>query len=433
MASKQHIKEAINTLCKIILHNGGTKITPEQFRLAKFDKNEVTGVMWKLLFVTVWFLKFNSFQSTVDFDSNQNQDIILWTKQELYKMGYYSRSFYNLPEDMTTGSRDILLAFGWLMSKSRLLDHLLNNCNNVFQECLPINWESLNGSFSSNSKKPRKVSMNFLDRTEESINTDQLAWVVGHLTLTCKGLFTAENQLVSLVGKIHTATQGVSTRKGHLSALEVFLLRHPKQLAKFTETTQQYNVYLENLLQFVEMQDVFWKWLGSVHESKISECDGVETWNSDESCKMCSENMEKTLLDICNLQAQIQKVLNETENQFTHASSDDLQSIWQVKLQEVNCKLRSLTFNKKPQSKQAVVRTFPELKHVDVASGGQSKPSSAEQEIDALKAKLSDLELNLTELRNEHFDIMNNVVETLEESVLIPPIGNSKYKELRNK
>ena len=438
MASKQHIKETISTLCKIIVYNGGTKITPEQFRLAKFNKNEVTGVMWKLLFETNWFLKFNTFHATADFDCNQTGDMIMWTKQELFKKGYYIKSFYDLPEDMTVGSRDILLAFGWLMSKSRLLHRFLNNCNNVFEECLPIDWESQIESCSSNSKKTEKISRNLLDRTDESMNIEQLAWMVGNLIFTCKGLFSAENQLVSLVGKIHSATDGANTPKGHLSALEVFLLRHPKELTRFSQKTQQYNIYLENLLQFVEMQDVFWKWLESVCEARISECNNVEklTWNSEKLCKICSENIDKTLLNICNVHAEIHEAINESGKQCMtkYTTSDDIQSIWQMKLQELNKKLKHLTFSEKSQSKEAKIQTFPELKHVDKASvRGKKLQSSAQQEIDALKAKISEEELKLIELRSEHFNILNNIVKTLEDSVLIPPIGNSKYKELRNK
>ena len=439
MASKQHIKETINALCKILLQNSGTKITPEQFRLAKFDKNEVAGVMWKLLFETIWFLKFNTFRTTEDFNGDQNRDMILWTKHELLERGYYIKPFYDLPEDMSFGSREILLAFGWLVSKSKLLHLFLDNCNNMFEECLPIDWESSIGS--SNSKKSEKFPNNFSNKSDEIINIDQLSWMVGNLTLIFKGLFTAENQLASLVGKVHLATEGADTPKGHLSVLEVFLLRHPKELARFMEKTRQYSTYLENLLTFVEMQDVFWRWLESIYEVKISECNDTEslTWNSKKPCRTCCEIVDERLLGICNIQAEIQRAIDENERQCTatyeQATSDELQSICQTKLQELNKKLQTLTLNEKPQSKHAEVQTFPELKHVNIASGGtkQSGQSSAQQEIDVLNVKLSELELNLIEVRNEHFDILNDLVGNLEDSVFIPPIGNCKYTELRSK
>ncbi len=435
MASKQHIKETINALCKIILHNGGTKITPEQFRLAKFDKNEVAGVMWNLLFETICFVKFNSLRTTDDFNGDQNHDMILWTKHELLKRGYYIKSFYDLPEDTSLGSREILLAFGWLVSKSKLPHQFLDNCNNAFEECLPIGWESLVGPY-PNSKKSEEISNNFLHKTEEGIEIDQLSWMVGNLKLTCKGLFTAEEQLVSLVGKLHFATQGADTPKGHLSALEVFLLRHPKELARFIEKTQQYNTYLDNLLKFIEMQDVFWKWLESVYEVKVSEHNDAErlTWNSEKTCRTCCGIMDERLSGIRNIQTEIQKTIHENER-YEQATSDDMQSICPMKLQELNKKLQSLMLDNRPESKQAEVQTFPELKLVEAACGHvkQSGQSCAQREIDVLRVELSQLELELTELRNEHFDILNDLVGDLEDSVFIPPIGNSKYTELRNK
>ena len=434
MTSKQHIKDTINALCKIILHNGGTKISPEQFRLAKFDKNEVGGVMWRLLFETIWFLKYNTFRTTKDFNGEQHRDLISWTKQELFERGYYVKSFYDLPENMSYGSREILLAFGWLISRSKLLHLFIDNCNDIFEECLPIDWESSITSQPLNSKKSEENSK----KTEESIKVDQISWIVGNLMLTCKGLFTTESQLASLVGRVHSATQGAETPKGHLSALEVFLLRRPRELARFIEKVQQHNSYLDILLQFVEMQDIFWQWLESVYEAKVGECQGAEgsTWDREEPCRKCQEISFKELSSIWDTQAEIQKTIHENKRHCSTAmqeASDDMESICQLKLQELNKKMQSLTLNQNSQCKQVgMLETFPELKHV-IGNVGHSGPSSAQQEVDVLKVKLSELELKLAELRNEHLDTLNNLVGNLEDAVFIPPIANSKYNELRNK
>ena len=441
MASKEHIKDTIKALCKIILHNGGTKISPEQFRLAKFDKNEVGGVMWKLLFETVWFQKYDTFRTTEDFNSEQHQNLISWTKRELFERGYYVKDFYDLPDDMSRGSREILLAFGWLMSRSKLIHLFIDKCNDIFEECLPTDWGALitSQSHPSSSKKSEKNSK-FSNKTDESINIDQISWMVGNLMLSWKGLFTAENQLASLVGKVHSATQGANAPKGHLSALEVFLLQHPKELARFIEKVQHYNSYLELLLQFVEMQDIFWQWLESVYEAKVLATQGAEgsTWNGREPCRSCQEISDEKLSSIWNIQVEIQEAIHESEKHGSIAKQkldalENRESICQLKLHELNKKMLCLTLNENPQSKHAgILETFPELKH-DIANVKQSQPSCAQQEIGALKVKLTQVELKLEELRNEHFDILNNLVENLEDSVFIPPIANSKYTELRNK
>ncbi|XP_028406569.1 tubulin epsilon and delta complex protein 1-like [Dendronephthya gigantea] len=440
MASKQHIKEVINALCRIILHNGGTKIAPETFRLAKFGKNEVTGVMWKLLYETVWFVKFNTFRTTEKFKDENMQDAILWTKYELYARGYYIQNFYELPNDISSGSREILLAFGWLVSKSKLLNSLLDNCNNIFEECLPTEWESLIASHKSHSEKSDKFSRNLELETDKCTDFNQLSWILGNLMLSFKGLFSAENQLASLLAKVHSATQGVATPKGHLSALEVFLLRHPKELSKFLEKTIQYNEYLGNLLTFTEMQDIFWKWLESVYEVKGLQHTGSESlmWNGERTCKKCREISERKLLSICRIQHEIQKVIDDNSKQCSisseQAASDDMETVCQIKLEELNQKLDALCLGGKTRSKQAERQTFPELKHVgNTGNVKQPEKSSAQREIEVLKVKHLELELKLMELRNEHFDILNNLAGNIEDTVLIPPIGKNKYTELRNK
>ena len=431
MASKQHIKETINALCKVILHNGGTKITPETFRLAKFDKNEATGAMWKLLFETIWYINFNTFRPDEDFNGERNREMVLWTKHEVFSRGYYVREFYLLPDDTSFGSREILLAFGWVMSKSKLLYVFLENCNNILEECLPINWESLIGP--NPSEKSCGVSKNFSNEAKTEKSWEELSWILGNLRLTLKGLYAAENQLASLVGKVHSATQGAESAKGHLSALEVSLLMRPKRLARFLEKVEQYNAYLENLVKFVDMQDVFWKWLESVCEAKISECTKEQRpeWKSKESCRMCRDTFDKELSSIVATQAEIQKVI--TGNEMSKASKRDCPDlIVQIKVQELNEKLENLTLSESLHSKQ---ETFPELQHVLPNSNvKQLEKSCAQQEIDTLRGRISELELELLELRNEHFDILNNFVGSLEDAVFIPPIGKTKeYTELRNK
>lgn len=434
MASKQHIRDTINALCKIIVYNGGTKITPEHFRLAKFNKNEVTGVMWKLLFETIWFLKFNTFKTTKDFDSDHNRDIILWTKDSLLKKGYFIKGFYDLPGDMNFGSREILLAFGWLISKFKLLQVFLDNSHGVFEECLPINWESLIRPSPLNKRKTGIDSL----LHENDISIDQLSWMVGNLMFRIKGLFTAENELVSLIGKLHVATQGADTPKGHLSALEVFLLKHPKELQKFIEKTRQYNNYLGNILTFAEMQDVFWQWLESVFDAKISESINIDrsSWQRDTPCQTCSHILEERISSISNIQAEIQVVIDKKENWYSSTCSEancgETQSICQTELQQLNDKTKSWKLSEKTQGR---FQTFPELKYGSIVSNDmrQSTKNCAQQEIDVLRVKLSELELGCEKLKSEQFEILNNLVGNLEDSVLIPPIGTSKYTELRNK
>ena len=119
MASKQNIKETINLLCKVIDHHGSTKLTPETLRVAKFDKDEATKPMWMLLFETNRFLNYGSFECVEAITEERKRDVVLCTKHEMFSRGYFAKDFFILPNDMTSGSREVLLAFGWSLARGK--------------------------------------------------------------------------------------------------------------------------------------------------------------------------------------------------------------------------------------------------------------------------------------------------------------------------
>lgn len=49
-------------------------------------------------------------------------------KTELKVKGFLSQSFHELTNDMSDGSRELLLAFGWLMSRSQLVVKFTEQC-----------------------------------------------------------------------------------------------------------------------------------------------------------------------------------------------------------------------------------------------------------------------------------------------------------------
>lgn len=63
---------------------------------------------------------------------------VAYTKKSLQKKGYYSVEFSNLPHDMSTGSRELLLTLGWLLSTQRLLDKVLETSVSPLEMALPI-------------------------------------------------------------------------------------------------------------------------------------------------------------------------------------------------------------------------------------------------------------------------------------------------------
>ena len=51
-----------------------------------------------------------------------------YVKRELMRRGYNSLHFACLPNDMVDGSRELLLAFGWLMVSEKIIDKFMISC-----------------------------------------------------------------------------------------------------------------------------------------------------------------------------------------------------------------------------------------------------------------------------------------------------------------
>ena len=62
------------------------------------------------------------------------EEQVVYVKQELQGKGYYSREFSRLPNDMSCGSRELLLALAWLLCSERVIDKFMENCASPIEE-----------------------------------------------------------------------------------------------------------------------------------------------------------------------------------------------------------------------------------------------------------------------------------------------------------
>lgn len=53
---------------------------------------------------------------------------MIYVKRELQTRGFYSKEFASLPADMSSGSREVLLALGWLLCKENIMARFIKNC-----------------------------------------------------------------------------------------------------------------------------------------------------------------------------------------------------------------------------------------------------------------------------------------------------------------
>lgn len=54
------------------------------------------------------------------------EELVAYTKRVMQDHGYLCEDFSKLPDDMTKGSREVLLAVGWLISTKNVIDRLID-------------------------------------------------------------------------------------------------------------------------------------------------------------------------------------------------------------------------------------------------------------------------------------------------------------------
>ena len=61
-------------------------------------------------------------------------ELFVYVKMELQKRGFFLREFATLPRDLSTGSREMLLAFGWLMCKENIMQKFMQTCTSPLDD-----------------------------------------------------------------------------------------------------------------------------------------------------------------------------------------------------------------------------------------------------------------------------------------------------------
>ena len=70
----------------------------------------------------------------VTFCCSFTEEQVVFVKQELQERGFYSRQFSQLPNDMSGGSRELLLALAWLLCTEKVIDKFMENCTSPVEE-----------------------------------------------------------------------------------------------------------------------------------------------------------------------------------------------------------------------------------------------------------------------------------------------------------
>ncbi|CAH1791815.1 unnamed protein product [Owenia fusiformis] len=324
-----NIRETIELLTRVLKDNGTRKIKAEVFRLAKFDNEAAVEPLWIMLFELTYFCKFHIIddvcvKAVTELSTNE---LVIYVKKEMQKTGFYSRDFASLPNDMTKGARELLLAFGWLVCKENIMDKFMENCSSPVADDLY--------TAKDDEGTPRPVSHNPAHPADK---VKYLLWLNGKLRMTLRNLFAMQKQNAVLTHKVHESTYGTSLSPDmkHLSALEVYMLRHPELLKKNLQLLEKDNERLRNLLVWKEVEDTFWRWMESVLDIKLQESSKLAEavgFNQDTSC---TSSVTYELLD------EPAAVLQESHNKLRDAIYKyesiigNLENLWAIKSSEVS-------------------------------------------------------------------------------------------------
>lgn len=329
------IRETIESLCVVLKYNGIAEITAETFRLAKFDNQETTKAMWFTLKNLILWLEVMKDGMTVDFNgengivSEELPGLVRYCKHGMFSIGYRVRSFFALPENMENGSREILLGIGWLMAKEKLIKKFATRAKKITSEDLPFKESSctgiphiensliLTGHSKATNEKERLLRL-----------IEGIISLKGKLNATLRSLLAAKNEYSCVLNRIHRATlpfpQKLSSSSSHLSAIDVYLLYHEKELIRHQESLEYENIYLRCLIFLMDKESSFWKWMESTLDAKIK--DNEENPEEDEiqepwTLSNVDYKPSKDIQGIKTQQVEFSKLLQKQESSYFDVST----------------------------------------------------------------------------------------------------------------
>ena len=262
------IRKVIELLCRMLDENGVCSVKAETLRKAKFNDVEVVPVLWKLVYSVLCYSNGIALPTT-----EIGIEDIDFTKTKLIEKQYFSNEMLNLPPDMSCGSRELLLAFGWIFCNDQLICRLIHARTNVFED----SDENLLSAFGIANDIPdahqNKLQSLESDASDPYIKIKQLLILNNKLRLNLCNLYSFQREFYTLKHKIYEATfkDASEPNRNYLSVLELQLLKSPDKLKKYLDLLEKDNRCLENLLKWKDCQEVFWKWMGSVLDLKISQ------------------------------------------------------------------------------------------------------------------------------------------------------------------
>ncbi|XP_060789543.1 tubulin epsilon and delta complex protein 1 isoform X2 [Neoarius graeffei] len=246
------VKEVITVLCKCLSVLDVESVPPaEVFRRAKFNKIEAVQDLWCLL-RSLLMKGFELDCACSELTKRSTSDTqFCFVKSALWHSGYGAWWVVGpwACENGEIGSRDLLLAFSWLIASGNLLEALL-------QERL-LHLDILS-SAAGGLLEELELDLNEYGRKD----VRRLQWQYGKLKLQWRSLLTAQQEQAKLIEKVCSHMSSPSTC--YPSAAHVPHLTGSTALEKDLKRIQSLNGILEAYLEWKNVEPMFWCWMDSV-------------------------------------------------------------------------------------------------------------------------------------------------------------------------
>ena len=226
-------------------------------------------------------------------DTNLSQIASLVIRKYLLSLGYNHVEFYRIP--LNSGSRELLMAFGWLLHKSRLIEKLYAyheemasaiwiplRANKAFavrgvvdeSESIEAEMAEIMNDLSQVAQGQKATSRHQSNGAMMKIfdeGLQKLAWTRGRLQAKWKSALTSQTAYLKLAHRLHKSTltqqqssQTSANKPPHLNIHELFLLRYREQLSSYLKQMEHHVSCLQRLIQWQLYEPVFWQWMESV-------------------------------------------------------------------------------------------------------------------------------------------------------------------------
>nr|XP_054494441.1 tubulin epsilon and delta complex protein 1 [Agelaius phoeniceus] len=428
---------AVGALCRALPPRA--RPAPDTLRRARFDRPQASLDFWKLLYV---LLKQIHGGKWTESDAIGAQ--VRFVKWALWYQGYGRPQLQRLPADGSAGSRELLLAFSWLLHCPGLLEQLLawNRVQTGDQTSVCTCEDDLPESQEGTSEAG----------AEGRVDVRYLQWLHGRLRLQWCSLHAQHQEQCKLLHKIHLFTSGshMDQNLGHFSVTEADLIRHPENYKQLLQLLESETTQLEAFLEWKQLEAVYWQWMETVLDDMAEEGNMCESQDADVEKRRLPEvtsccpwaaklagQMDRLSRDLLALQEQLHQLVAQRKAAWWEkvATREELQrerfSATARKAQEsIELKLRGLTSlcapqknrmhglcrlvlrNKQPASKMA----FGQCVSREAAAA-----VSAAEVIRELQLREASLQGELQQLQQQCRTRLDGIAEGLEGVICISP------------